>query len=124
MADDNPRQELTIVLGEKTYVVRASFKTIVAVERVTGIAAGQFGMRVGKFEATVVEMAFAISALIGATEKKGPTADEVGEALFPDGGFAALREPLADFLIGAVRGNKDHVKEAAGTSQAHPQQRG
>lgn len=104
--------EYEVQVGGRKYRFRPTIKTVTAVERALGEPSSNLGFRVARAQIALWELALIVSTLIRVDDPNGPDADAVGEMLIEDG-INPLLEPLAQFLLLSLRGNKEHAKEAA-----------
>lgn len=120
---ESARQEIEINMGGRTYAVRPTFKTVAAIEQATGQGCVALGLKVARSQATLTEVAVILNAMV--REQPNPLSpEEIGDILMEEGLFPLI-EPVSEFLLRALRGNKEHAKvttkkEAGGEAEAHP----
>ena len=120
---ENARQEIELSIGGRKYAVRPTFKTIAAIEQAAGQGCVPLGLKVARSQATLTELALILNAMVG-DQPGAPTPEAIGEHLMEDG-LMAMIDPVSEFLLRALRGNKEHAKvtakkEAGGDADAHP----
>lgn len=103
-------QDIEFSFAGKDWVVRPEFKTIVSIEAALGQASRSLGLKLLRYEASVTEVA-AVVFLVLRDKKGAPGRDEVGEIIMADG-YEDLLAPLGNLLLRAIRGSKEHEKEA------------
>jgi len=118
----NARQEITFVLGGKSYTVRPDFAYINRLETAMGTPARLLGLKclntgsqlamAGQAqEVTMVEMASIIWGAIGGTKDAPKTFNELGEILMDDG-YGDYLQPFGNMLANCLNGHKDHSVDA------------
>lgn len=122
---ENARQEIELSIGGRKYAVRPTFKTVAAIEQAAGQGCVPLGLKVARSQATLTEVALILNAMVH-DQPGAPTPEEIGEHLMEDGLFPLI-DPVSEFLLRALRGNKEHAKatakkekEAGGDAAAHP----
>lgn len=119
MADD-PRQEVEFTLGGKAYRVRPTFSVLVGVESALDQSCIALGIKIGQGRASVTEIATILAQMV--KPEKGPGVSEIGDLLVEEG-VRQFYDPLTDFLLRALKGNREHLKEAqSGDKPADPPQ--
>lgn len=113
------RQEIEITFDGKTYKVRPEFALIGQIEATLDQASQPLGMKFLQIKVSVLEVATVMQAIL---EHQGDkrTFEQVGQTLMDDG-YEGLLLPIGQLLTRAMRGNKEHEKEAAKGASGDPQ---
>lgn len=93
------RGEVDIRLAGKKYVMRPTFDALAAIEDMTGRSLQITGQSVMAGSVRAVEIAAVILCGIRAVDPDTDlTVSDIGTAIMDDGGVAAVRQPVIDFL--------------------------
>lgn len=119
---ESAKQEIEFAFGGKAFKVRPTFDVIISIEAATGQPAQALGVKILRTEASLTEIAAALFHVLRGQVGAPPTPNAVGETMMEDG-YGDLMLPLGLFLTRALRGNREHMKEAAqGGAEADPPQ--
>lgn len=103
-------QDIELDFAGKTWTLRPEFRTLVAIEAALEQPSRALGLKFLRMEASVGEIAATIFMLLR-DRKDAPTRDEIGEAIMADG-YDDVLMPIGTYLTRAIRGSKEHEKEA------------
>jgi hypothetical protein len=118
---ENPRQEVEIKFGGRTYLVRPTYRVLTGIEtalqqpvRTLGLKCLVYGITInqrnGAQEISLTEMAVILQHMLRGQDKAPQDLDEIGDILM-DEGYGPLCSVVSDFLMRAQRGNIEHMKE-------------
>ena len=109
-------QEIELNFAGQVWRLRPEFQTLIAIEAALNQPSRTLGLKLLRYEAGVAEIAATVFLLL--RDKKGaPTREEVGQAIMEDG-YDDLMVPLGTYLTRAIRGSKEHEKEALAKAKA------
>lgn len=103
-------QDIELQFAGKDWQIRPEFQTLVAIEGALGQPSRTLGLKCLRLEAGVAEVG-AIVFLILRGKKDAPDREAVGTAIMADG-YDDLLVPIGTYLLRAIRGSKEHEKEA------------
>lgn len=119
---ESAKQEIEFSFGGKAYKVRPTFDVIISIEAAIGLPAQALGLKMLRTEASLTEIAAILFHVLKGQAGAPTTPNAVGEIMMEDG-YGDLLLPLGLFLTRALRGNREHMKEAAqGAASADPPQ--
>lgn len=109
-------QEIEFSFAGKSWRLRPEFKTLILIEATLGQAARPLGLKVINGEASITEIAGVLFCLLR-DQKNGPSREEIGEAIMEEG-YWDLNVPIGQYLLRAIRGSREHEKEALAKRKA------
>jgi len=121
--NENPRDEVEIVLGGKTYFVRPTFKIISAIEMATNQSSMSLGFKFVQQNGSLTQLV-AILFHILRHEKNAPDQEQIAEMVMEEG-MMNLIAPVSQFLTRSLRGNKAYLetlpKDQEGSDEKKPE---
>lgn len=118
---DHPLQEVEFPIAGKTWRARPVYSVLARVEYMMGAPCRELGARAyasalpmaqrnGVKELGIAETVNVLCAIFsGVPNFPGPEA--LGDTFLDEGGYLDLMSPLGDFLVRAIRGNKEYEKD-------------